>query len=119
MIAAIIALFLAAALSPADEARAEAIAAELRCVVCHNQSILESDAEIAAVMRSLVEERIAAGDTDEEVRAYITARYGEYVLLSPSKSPKNLVLWVGPAIALGFGALWAFSLFRSSAKREA
>ncbi|MEM9837984.1 MAG: cytochrome c-type biogenesis protein [Pseudomonadota bacterium] len=118
MIAAF-ALFVAAALAPADQARAEAIAAELRCVVCQNQSILDSDAEIAAVMRTLVEERIAAGDTDAEVRAYIIDRYGEYVLLSPSKSAKNMMLWAGPALALGFGAIWAFSLFRSSAKPKA
>ena len=118
MIAAL-AIFLAAALSPADQARAEALFTELRCVVCQNQSIAESEAEIAQVMRTLVEERIAAGDTDEEVRAYVIARYGEYVLLSPSRSPKNLLLWVGPAIALGLGGLWAFSLFRSGAKTEA
>ena len=118
MIAAL-ALLLASTLTPAEQARAEALFAELRCVVCQNQSIADSDAEIAGVMRTLVEERIAAGDTDDEVRAYLTARYGEYVLLSPSRSPKNLMLWAGPVVALVGGGLWAFSLFRRGAKPDA
>lgn len=118
MIAAL--LFLAATnLTPAEEARAEALDAQLRCVVCKNQSIAESESEIAQVMRELVRERIAAGDTDAEVRAYLTDRYGEYVLLRPTGSPKNLILWTGPVIALAMGAIGAFSLFRGNAKPEA
>lgn len=114
MIAALSAILLA--LTPAQQARADAIFEDIRCVVCQNQSIADSDAELAKVMRALVEERIEAGDTDTEVKAYLTARYGEAVLLTPTASPKNYILWLGPVIALLFGGVWAFSLFRSSAK---
>ncbi|GGY45080.1 cytochrome c-type biogenesis protein [Parvularcula lutaonensis] len=114
MIALLSALLLA--LTPAQQARADAIFKDIRCVVCQNQSIAESDAELARVMRALVEERIAAGDTDAEVKAYLTARYGEAVLLTPTASPKNYVLWAGPVLALMLGGIWAFSLFRGSAK---
>lgn len=114
MLAALV--LLAASLSPAQQARAEALFEELRCVQCQNQSIAESEAEVARIMRRVVEERIAAGDSDEEVRAYLTARYGEYVLLKPTASPKNLVLWAGPAVALLAGGFWAFSLFKGAAK---
>lgn len=114
MIAALF-LFLAA-LTPEQQARAEALYADFRCVVCQNQSIAESDAEVAQIMRSVVTERLAAGDSDAEVRAYLTARYGEYVLLTPSTSPKNWLLWFGPAIALAVGAFGVFSLFKTNAK---
>ncbi|MEO1657349.1 MAG: cytochrome c-type biogenesis protein [Pseudomonadota bacterium] len=99
-----------------DEARAERLDAQLRCVVCQNQSIADSDAELANVMRELVRERMAAGDSDDEVLAYVTDRYGEYVLLNPSRSAKNMILWIGPAAALVFGGALAFSVFRTSAK---
>lgn len=115
---ALCALLFAAALSPADQERVDALSEEFRCVVCQNQSIADSDAEIASVMRTLIEERIAAGDTDAEVRAFLIARYGEYVLLSPEKSGKNALLWAGPALALLGGGWWAFSLFRGSAKQQ-
>jgi len=112
-------LFFAASLTPEQQARADAIYADLRCVACQNQSIGESSAEIAQVMKLLVDERIAAGDSDDEVRAYVVERYGEFVLLNPSISPKNYLLWAGPVMALLFGGLWAFSLFRRSAKASA
>lgn len=114
----ITALLLAAivVLTPAETRRANAIADDIRCVVCQNQSINESEAELAAVMRRLIAERIAEGDSDEEVVQYLTDRYGEAVLLKPTASPKNLVLWAGPAIALAAGAVWVFFLFRRSAK---
>ena len=72
---------------PALEARARAISAELRCLVCQNQSIDDSDAELARDLRLLVRERLVAGDTDAEARDYIVARYGEYVLLNPVIAP--------------------------------
>lgn len=115
----IAALFFLQSLSPEQEARAEALYTDLRCVVCQNQSIADSDAEIAAIMREIVRERIEAGDSDEEVRAFLSQRYGEYVLLTPSRSPKNAILWVGPMLALAVGGALVFSLFRSSAKPEA
>ncbi|MEM0930321.1 MAG: cytochrome c-type biogenesis protein [Pseudomonadota bacterium] len=104
--------------APVDEARAQRLDAQLRCVVCQNQSIADSDAELANVMRELVRERMAAGDSDDEVLAYVTDRYGEYVLLNPSRSAKNMVLWMGPMIALVFGGALAFSVFRTGAKPQ-
>lgn len=102
-----------------DEDRARRLDEQLRCVVCQNQSIADSDAELANVMRELVRERMAAGDSDDEVLAYVTDRYGEYVLLNPSRSPKNMILWIGPLFALVFGGALAFSVFRTGAKPNA
>jgi cytochrome c-type biogenesis protein CcmH len=114
MIAALL-LFLAT-LTPEQAERAENIASEIRCVVCQNQSILESEAELAKVMRRIIEDRIAAGDSDTEVRAYLVARYGETVLLRPTAEGANLFLWVAPALVLVVGGVWAFSLLRGGAK---
>ena len=88
---------------PALEARARALSAELRCMVCQNQSIDDSDASLARDLRILVRERIAAGDTDEQVLAYIVARYGEFVLLKPRFSLRNALLWGTPAVLLVIG----------------
>ena len=86
---------------PALEARARDISEGLRCVVCRNESIDDSNAELAGDLRVLVRERLLAGDTDEEVVAYIVDRYGEYVLLKPQAGGSNLVLWLaGPAMLL-------------------
>lgn len=82
------------------EARARGISAGLRCLVCQNQSIDDSDAPLAHDLRVLVRERLTAGDTDEQVRDYIVARYGEFVLLRPPFSPETLLLWLMPLIAL-------------------
>ncbi|NNU16022.1 cytochrome c-type biogenesis protein CcmH [Parvularcula sp. ZS-1/3] len=109
-------LFLAASLAPQEQARADAIAEDIRCLVCQNQSVAESEAELAKVMRALIEERVAAGDSDDEVRRYLTDRYGQEVLLRPAVSAGNALLWAGPIIALCAAALWAFSLFRRGAK---
>lgn len=84
---------------PSQEARARDISAELRCLVCRNESIDESNADLARDLRLLVRERIRAGDTDEEVIDFLTDRYGEYVLLRPNTSGANLLLWLaGPAM---------------------
>jgi cytochrome c-type biogenesis protein CcmH len=88
---------------PALEARARALSAELRCMVCQNQSIDDSDASLARDLRVLVRERIAAGDTDEQVLAYIVSRYGEFVLLKPRFSLRNALLWGTPAVLLVIG----------------
>ncbi len=97
---------------PALEARARAISENLRCLVCRNESIDESNAPLARDLRLLVRERILAGDTDEEVFAYIVhgddtfAGFGEYVLLRPTADGTNLILWVaGPAMLAGGLAL--------------
>ena len=104
---------MAAPLGPEDAARAEAIAEGLRCVVCQNQSVADSDAQLAKDLRALVETRVAAGDTDQEVRDYIAARYGDYVLLRPRASAQNAALWAAPLIALLIGAGGAAAYVRS------
>jgi len=84
---------------PALEARAREISAGLRCLVCRNESIDESNAELARDLRLLVRERLVAGDSDAEVVAFVVDRYGEYVLLRPTASGANLLLWIaGPAM---------------------
>jgi cytochrome c-type biogenesis protein CcmH len=86
---------------PVLEARARALMREIRCVVCQSQSIDESDADIAANLRNIVREQIAAGKSEAEIRDYLTARYGDFVLLKPPFKRSTLVLWVAPfALAL-------------------
>lgn len=92
---------------PAQEARARELSKELRCVVCQNQSIDDSDAPLAADLRAIVRERIAAGDTNEQARDYIVRRYGSYVLLKPPVEAETLPLWLGPAAFVGFGIIGA------------
>lgn len=89
---------------PALEARARTLSAELRCMVCQNQSIDLSDAELAHDLRILVRERLVAGDSDEEVLDYVVSRYGEFVLLKPRFSLQNAVLWGAPVALLLAGA---------------
>jgi cytochrome c-type biogenesis protein CcmH len=89
---------------PKLEARARAISQELRCVVCQNQTIDDSDATLAHDLRVIVRERLKAGDSDEQVRAYVLRRYGPYVLLKPPLEPQTLVLWFGPLLILLAGA---------------
>jgi cytochrome c-type biogenesis protein CcmH len=93
---------------PKLEMRARAISQDLRCVVCQNQSIDDSNAPLAHDLRVLVRERLASGDTDEQALEFIVARYGNFVLLKPPMQLNTLALWVGPAIflliaAIGFG----------------
>jgi cytochrome c-type biogenesis protein CcmH len=86
---------------PALEARARAISAGLRCLVCQNQSIDDSDAPLARDLRLLVRQRLAAGDTDSEIEDFVVARYGEFVLLKPRFAPHTLLLWLtAPAVLL-------------------
>jgi cytochrome c-type biogenesis protein CcmH len=87
---------------PALEARARELSEGLRCLVCRNENIDESNADLARDLRLAVRERLVAGDSDEEVTAYLTDRYGEYVLLRPRADGANLVLWLaGPTMLLG------------------
>ena len=96
---------------PAKEARARDLSRELRCMVCQNQSIDDSDAPLARDLRLLVRERIAGGDSDRHVIDFLVARYGEFVLLKPRFSPHTLLLWLLPPLALAGGglALWYYS----------
>lgn len=88
--------------NPVLEQRAREISAELRCLVCQNQSIDDSDADLARDLRLLVRERLVAGDTDQQVLDYIVARYGEYVLLNPVFAWHTLLLWgTVPLVLLG------------------
>ena len=89
---------------PALEARAPARSAQLRCMVCQNQSIDDSNAELAKDLRVLVRERITAGDSDEAVIDYVVSRYGEFVLLKPRLETKTLLLWGAPIVLLLAGA---------------
>ena len=87
------------------EARARALSRELRCMVCQNQSIDDSDADLARDLRVLVRERLTAGDSDSQVIDFLVARYGEFVLLKPRFAWHNAVLWLTPAAALVAGAI--------------
>ncbi len=85
---------------PALEARARDISKGLRCLVCQNQSIDDSNADLARDLRVLVRERLTAGETNRQVIAFVTARYGDYVLLEPPLKPTTYLLWFGPAAIL-------------------
>jgi cytochrome c-type biogenesis protein CcmH len=102
---------------PFKEARARDLSRELRCMVCQNQSIDDSEAPLARDLRLLVRERIAAGDSDAQVIDFLVARYGEFVLLKPRLNPHTWLLWLLPPLALAGGglALWAHSRRRSRA----
>jgi len=90
---------------PALEARARSLSRELRCMVCQNQSIDDSDAPLARDLRILVRERLKAGDSDGQVLDFLVARYGEFVLLRPRFSAQTALLWLSPAVVLLIGIL--------------
>lgn len=119
---------------PVNESRARDLSRELRCMVCQNQSIDDSEAPLARDLRLLVRERIAAGDSNAQVIDFLVARYGEFVLLKPRLEPHTLLLWLLPPLALAGGglALWVHgrrraksaaaedpSLFKLTAEEEA
>lgn len=92
---------------PEAEARARALFAEVRCVVCQNESIASSQADIAADLRTVVREQVAAGRSDAEIRAYLVERYGEFVLFRPAFTLGNLALWLTPfAVVIGGAAVF-------------
>jgi cytochrome c-type biogenesis protein CcmH len=93
---------------PTLEARARTISEGLRCLVCQNQSIDDSDADLAHDLRVIVRERLTAGDTDDQVRQYIVDRYGEFVLLTPVIAPHTLILWIAAPLVLLIGATAVF-----------
>ena len=97
---------------PALEARARGLSRELRCMVCQNQSIDDSDAPLARDLRILVRERLTAGDSDEQVLNFLVARYGEFVLLKPPFEWHTALLWLTPAAALLAGAIAMFAAVR-------
>jgi cytochrome c-type biogenesis protein CcmH len=104
---------------PVLEARARALSQELRCVVCQNQSIDDSNAPLAHDMRLLVRERIKQGDSDDEVRAFLVARYGNFVLLKPPLQPSTWLLWFSPLLFLGAGFALVWAYFRAMRRNPA
>lgn len=97
---------------PAKEAQAKALMETIRCLVCQGQSIADSDASLAGDMRALVRERIAAGQTPDEIRQWLIGRYGDYVTYDPPLSGVTWPLWLAPIALLGAGALIARSSFK-------
>jgi cytochrome c-type biogenesis protein CcmH len=106
---------------PAKELRARDLSRELRCMVCQNQSIDDSEAPLARDLRLLVRERIAAGDSDAQVIDFLVARYGEFVLLKPRVNQHTLLLWLVPPLALlgGGFAMWRYSRRRPKSGDDA
>ncbi|MBS0531854.1 MAG: cytochrome c-type biogenesis protein CcmH [Proteobacteria bacterium] len=107
--------------NPAQELRARNLSRELRCMVCQNQSIDDSEAPLARDIRLLVRERVAAGDSDQQVLDFLVARYGEFVLLRPRFEPSTLPLWLlTPLLLIGGGiALWGYNRRRLKATPDA
>ena len=104
---------------PALEARARAISRDLRCLVCQNQSIDDSDAELARDLRLLLRERLKAGDTDAQAKQFLVDRYGDYVLLKPPFKTTTLALWLGPPVLLLAGLFLAWNAARKRRPQEA
>jgi cytochrome c-type biogenesis protein CcmH len=106
---------------PVKEARARDLSRELRCMVCQNQSIDDSEAPLARDLRLLVRERIAAGDSNAQVIDFLVARYGEFVLLKPRFEQQTLLLWLLPPLVLlgGGAALWMNARRRAKGASEA
>jgi cytochrome c-type biogenesis protein CcmH len=103
---------------PALEQRARALSRDLRCMVCQNQSIDDSDAPLARDLRVLVRERLQAGDSDKQVIDYLTDRYGDFVLLKPRFTTKTALLWALPALVLVGGA-FGLAMFLRRQRAEA
>ncbi len=95
--------------NPAQEARAERIGQQLRCLVCQNESIEDSGADLARDLRGIVRQRVTAGDNDQQIIAWMVARYGNFVRLSPPFNALTATLWLSPLLAVlaGLGFAWA------------
>jgi cytochrome c-type biogenesis protein CcmH len=104
---------------PMLESRARSLSKELRCMVCQNQSIDDSDAPLARDLRILVRERLKSGDSDRDVVEFLVARYGEFVLLRPRFSWRTALLWLGPGLVLLIGVLGLFVMARRNRARLA
>ena len=110
----------ALAAAPVNEDTVREIGTELRCVVCQNLSVADSPSETANQMRAIIRERLAAGETPEQVKAYFVEKYGLWVLLSPPKQGFNLLVWIVPFVGLGLGlVLVAFTVRRWSRRPAA
>ncbi len=100
---------------PAEEKRARDIADGIRCLVCQNQSIMDSNADLAKDLRAVVRERVAAGDSDDQVRDFLVVRYGDWVLLNPPFKMRTLILWLGPLVVFVFAAIATILFLRRRA----
>ena len=107
----------AAAGAPVSEDTVREIAALLRCVVCQSLSVADSPSETARQMRDIIRERLAAGDTPEQVKAYFVEKYGLWILLSPPRQGFNLLVWVVPFVGLGLGLVLVALLVRRWSRR--
>lgn len=120
IVAAFLAIIAPAVLAdPAQEARAQSLEREIRCVQCENEPIAQSTANIAADMRRLVRERVAAGDSDAEIRAYFRQRYGDFVLFRPPWDARTWALWGAPLLLLGLGLVSIFGMRRRPGEPDA
>ena len=104
--------------SELDDTRARALGKNLRCVVCQNQSIEESDSELAGDMRKLVRARIEAGDSDSEIRTYMRTRYGDYILMQPPFKASTVFLWGLPLLSMGVIVFLFFRMTRRNQNEE-
>ena len=104
---------------PAQEARAQSLDREIRCVQCQNEPIAQSTADIAVDMRALVRERIAAGDSDTEIRTFFRERYGDFVLFRPPFDARTWALWAAPFLLLGVGLAAVTATRRRRVENEA
>lgn len=105
--------------NPVLEARARNLQRELRCLVCQGESIDESGSDFAADARRLVRHQIAEGRTDQQIKDYLVARYGDFILMKPPVQPNTWVLWLTPFVALTVGGGVAWSVVRRARKRAA
>jgi cytochrome c-type biogenesis protein CcmH len=109
----------AAGAAQVDERVVHAVAAQLRCVVCQNLSVADSPSETANQMRQIIRERLAAGESPEQVREYFVQKYSQWILLSPPKEGFNLLVWVVPFVALGAGLVFVVVVLRRWSRRPA
>ncbi|WP_429911523.1 cytochrome c-type biogenesis protein [Glycocaulis sp.] len=105
-------------LAPADEARAQGLMREVRCMVCAGESVLDSSAPMAGDMRRFIREEIAAGREDEAVRTALVARFGHEVLMRPPMEVRTLPLWLAPLIFLALGGALLFTSMRRKARKD-
>jgi cytochrome c-type biogenesis protein CcmH len=104
---------------PQLEQRARDLSREIRCVVCQSQSVADSDADIAQEVRAIIREQIAAGRSDQEIRDYLVARYGDFVLFNPPFKGSTYVLWIGPFAILALAGIGVAMFFRRRAQEPA
>ncbi|MFL2688728.1 MAG: cytochrome c-type biogenesis protein CcmH [Alphaproteobacteria bacterium] len=104
---------------PALEARARTLSVDIRCLVCQNQSIDDSDAGLAKDLRKLLRERLTAGDSDEDIKKFLVARYGKFVLLRPPVQGETYLLWFGPLLILLLGGIGVIVFVRRQRAKTA